>query len=213
MKQLTERQAAAQLQRAKAAYQTHLKKAYEPAALSCQACPHAGACCTDAHFVNVHITRLEAAAMRDTLERTTRLTVDERRAVYRRAADAVARYDLRLSGDTFRQTYSCPLFEPGSGCLVHRRAKPAACIQHACYDNWEDVPPAELQWRAEHRIEQLNNQVYGAAWAWLPVPLWLTLIDPEDQGRTLSELTRTWATVMPRSPVRHRRSLPVFRNV
>lgn len=211
MKPLTEQQAAAQLQRLKAAYQTQLIKVYEPAARSCQRCPQPGVCCTDAHFVNVHITRLEAVAMRDTLARTPRLTEAQRRQIYRRAGDAVARYHLQPTGDTFRQTYSCPLFEPGAGCLVHRRAKPAPCIQHACYDNWEDMPPAALQWRAEHRVEQLNNQVYGRAWAWLPIPLWLTLVDPEDQGRALAELARIWATNTHRPEVQRRRQLPVLK--
>jgi hypothetical protein len=112
--------------------------------------------------------------------------------VYRRAREAVERYNLSASGDTFAQTYSCPLFEPQVGCLVHRRAKPAPCIQHACYENWEDLPPASLQSRAEHRIEQLNRQVYGAAWAWLPVPLWLCLVDPQSDAEELERLAREW---------------------
>ncbi|MEJ7617708.1 MAG: hypothetical protein WKF30_12260 [Pyrinomonadaceae bacterium] len=197
MKRLTEQQALAQMQSVKAAYKSHIIKVYEPAALACKSCPNAGVCCTDAHFVNVHITRLEAIAMRETLERTPRLTHDERRAIYRRAAATVARHNLRLHGDTFQQTYSCPLFEPGVGCVVHRRAKPAPCIQHACYDNWEDVPPLALQWRTEHRIEQLNRQVYGSSWAWPPTPLWLTLVDPEDEGRALGEHAGEWSKARP----------------
>ncbi len=78
------------------------------------------------------------------------------------------------------------------GCLVHRRAKPAPCVQHACYDNWEDVPPLGLQWREEHRVERLNDEVYGAAWAWLPVPLWLALVDPDADGSELERLARVW---------------------
>jgi len=177
-------------------------------------------CCTDAHFVNVHITRLEAVAIRRTLERTPRLTLERRRAVYARAHAVVARYDLRASsGDTYAQTYSCPLFEPGVGCLVHRRAKPAPCIQHACYDNWEDVPALDLQWQAERRVEQLNTNVYGTAWAWLPTPLWLTLVDPDADGAELSSLARVWAARRTphvssnsgqRAP-RSRRALPVIR--
>src|SRR3954468_18215633 len=105
-----EQRALAQLQRIKASYQTVLKLNYEQKALSCRVCPTPGACCTDAHFVNVHITRLEAVAIRDTLARTPRLNEDERRAVYIRAHEAVGRYGLAPSGDTFAQTYSCPLF-------------------------------------------------------------------------------------------------------
>lgn len=192
MRKLSEASALAQLQRSKAAFQTHVKLVYEPAARDCRVCPTPGVCCTDAHFVNVHITRLEAVAVRETLGRTPRLSDAQRRAVYERARAAVARYGLRASGDTYAQTFSCPLFEPGAGCLVHRRAKPAPCVQHACYDNWEDLPPLELQWREERRVERLNTEVYGAAWAWLPVPLWLVLVDPASDGAELERYARAW---------------------
>ncbi len=189
---IEEQNALAHLQRVKASYQTFIKLNYEHQAEDCKTCPTRGVCCTDSHFVNVHITRLEAVAMRQTLERTPRLTDAERRAVYKRAREAVALYDLRSSGDTFAQTYSCPLYEPGSGCLVHRRAKPAPCIQHACYENWEDLPPAQLETRTEHQVEQLNRRVYGNAWAWLPTPLWLCLVDPDSDGQELARLARVW---------------------
>ncbi len=219
MRKLSEAAALARLQRGKVAFQSHIKLNYERAAQDCRVCPHAGVCCTDAHFVNVHITRLEAVAMRETLARTPRLTDEARRAVYARAGEAVARYNLRPAGDTFAQTYSCPLFAPGVGCLVHRRAKPAPCIQHACYDNWEDVPPPTLQWKAERRVEQLNTEVYGAAWAWLPTPLWLTLVDPEAESARLEHLTREWSARRLSKPHGNaarrarleRRSLPVLR--
>lgn len=191
----TEQHGLARLQRVKASYQTHIVLNYEHAAADCRTCPVRGTCCTDAHFVNVHITRLEAVSIRETLERTPRLDAPARRDVYTRAREAVARYGLRAlaSGETFAQTYACPLYEPEVGCLVHRRAKPAPCIQHACYENWEDLPPHSLQSRAEHRIEQLNTAVYGAAWAWLPTPLWLCLVDPHSDGLELERLTHVWA--------------------
>jgi hypothetical protein len=226
MKKLSEASALARLQRGKAAFQSHIKVNYEPAARDCRVCPTPGVCCTDAHFVNVHITRLEAVAMRETLRRTPRLDEAARRAVYMRARLAVERYDLRATtaGDTYAQTYSCPLFAPGAGCLVHARAKPAPCVQHACYDNWEEMPPVALQWRTERRVESLNEKTYGAAWAWLPTPLWLTLVDPEGDGAELARLIRVWsarraATATPnasarRAPAgeggRRRRSLPVI---
>jgi len=191
----TEGRGLARLQRLKASYQTHIVLNYEHASSSCSTCPVRGVCCTDAHFVNVHITRLEAVSIRETLERTPRINTEAKRAVYTRAREAVALYNLRAlsSGETFAQTYACPLYEPTVGCLVHRRAKPAPCIQHACYENWEDLPPHSLQSRAEHRIEQLNTAVYGAAWAWLPTPLWLSLVDPRSDGRELERLARLWA--------------------
>ncbi len=219
MQPLAEATALARLQRTKRAFQSHIKLAYEPAARDCRVCPTPGVCCTDAHFVNVHITRLEAVAMRETIARTPRLTDADRRAVYERARAAVGRYDLRATGDTFAQTYSCPLFAPGTGCLVHARAKPAPCIQHACYNDWIDVPPTALQWRAESRVEKLNDQTYGAAWAWLPTPLWLTLVDPDADGMELARLSAGWRTRRPTAPygnaaprlaLPRRRSLPVL---
>ena len=188
-----ERAALARLQRVKSAYQSFIKLNYERAAEDCGTCPTRGVCCTDAHFVNVHITRLEAVAIRETLRRTPRLTDAGRHAVYLRAVEAVERFNLRVEGDTFSQTFSCPLYEPSVGCLVHARAKPAPCIQHACYENWEDLPPTSLQARTEHRVEQLNNEIYDTAWAWLPLPLWLSLIDPESDGAELERLAREWS--------------------
>jgi hypothetical protein len=192
MRKLTEAEALARLKQGKAAFQTYIKFNFEYRAMDCRVCPTPGVCCTDAHFVNVHITRLEAVAIRETLERTPRLTVEERRAVYQRAREAVGRYGLSAAGDTFAQTFACPLFVKGTGCLVHQRAKPAPCVQHACYEDWSDVPPQDLQWREEHRIEQLNAEVYGTAWEWLPLPVWLTLVDPEADGIELQRLVRVW---------------------
>jgi hypothetical protein len=194
MNKLTEAAALARLQREKGAYRSHIKVNYEPAARACDACPTPGVCCTDAHFVNVHITRLEAVAIRETLARTPRIDDAARRAVYTRARLAVERYSLRpsVARDTYAQTYSCPLFAPGVGCLVHARAKPAPCIQHACYDNWEEMPPVALQWRTERRVEWLNEKTYGAAWDWLPTPLWLTLVDPHGDGAELARLVQLW---------------------
>jgi hypothetical protein len=218
MRKLSEDEALARLRRSKAAFQTHVKLNFEHRALDCRACPTPGVCCTDAHFVNVHITRLEAVAVRETISRTPRLDAEERRAVYARAREAVERYGLTASGDTFAQTYSCPLFVKGTGCLVHRRAKPAPCIQHACYDDWADVPPPAAQWREERRVEQLNAEVYGAAWAWLPLPLWLTLVDPDSDGAELRSLARAWesrrapGTQGPRRAAVKNRTLPVLRS-
>src|SRR5215213_11710290 len=219
MRKLTEAEAVARLKRGKVRFQTHVKLNYEHRALSCRACPTPGVCCTDAHFVNVHITRLEAVAIRDALARTPRMNEDERRAVYLRAREAVGRYGLTRSGDTLAQTFSCPLFLKGAGCLVHQRAKPAPCVQHACYEDWADVPPLDGQWREEGRIERLNTEVYGAAWEWLPLPVWLTLVDPYTDGAELRRLARAWESRPARAPRVHtahrarprNRTLPVLR--
>jgi len=219
MKKLTEAAALARLQREKSAYRSHIKFNYEAAARDCRVCPTPGVCCTDAHFVNVHITRLEAVAIRETLARTPRLDDTERRAVYQRARLAVERYGLVSAGDTFAQTFSCPLFTKGVGCLVHQRAKPAPCVQHACYEDWADVPPLDAQWREEGRIERLNTEVYGTAWEWLPLPVWLTLVDPYTDGAELQRLARVWGSRAAAGGRGHgaarprpkRRTLPVLR--
>ena len=213
MRKLNEREAVARLKRGKVRFQTHVKLNYEHRALSCRSCPTPGVCCTDAHFVNVHITRLEAVAIRDTLARTPRLNEDERRAVYVRAQEAVGRYGLTATGGTLAQTFSCPLFVKGVGCLVHQRAKPAPCVQHACYEDWADVPPLDGQWREEGRIERLNTEVYGAAWEWLPLPVWLTLLDPDADGAELRRLERAWESRPARAPREHARVRPKSRTL
>lgn len=175
MKTLSQTKALRELQKLKTTYQSFVKTDYEHNAADCRTCPTKGACCLDAHFVNVHITKLEAVAVRQTLEN---LSAEKRREIYGRAAETVEKYDLKTSGDTFLQTFACPLFEKGVGCLVHSTAKPAPCIQHACYKNEADLPPDRLQEEVEDKIEKLNKQTYGKAAAWLALPVWLELVNP-----------------------------------
>ena len=68
MKRPSEKQALARLQKVKDAYRETIAGGYEHRAKSCLTCETKGACCLDAHFVNVHITRLEAAAIRGVLD-------------------------------------------------------------------------------------------------------------------------------------------------
>lgn len=175
MKMLPQIKGLNELKKLKTAYQNFIKTRYEPNAQDCQTCPTKGVCCIDAHFVNVHITKLEAVAIRKTLGK-----LDEKRQaeIYKRAAETVEKYNLKCSGDTFAQTFACPLFEKGVGCLVHFEGKPAPCISHACYGNKEDLPPEFLQEEIENKIERLNKRTYGKYWTWLPVPVWLSLINP-----------------------------------
>ena len=140
----------------------------ESRAKSCLTCETPGACCLDAHFVNVHISRLEAAAVGEVL---AALPAELQRTVVERVDAAIETYGLTADGDTFAQKFACPLFEKGIGCLVHSTAKPAPCIVHACYENEDDLPPDELQASAEREIEALNARVYGRPQPWLPLPL------------------------------------------
>lgn len=176
MKMLSEKQGLVKLQRLKADYREAIAAGYEHKAKSCLTCETQGACCLDAHFVNVHITRLEAQSIRETL---AELSAEKRTDVYRRVEETIEKYGLRAEGDTFAQTYACPLFEKGTGCLVHNSGKPLPCIQHACYERKDDLPPDELLSEREKTVEQLNRYIYGNGPWWMPLPLWLIKTEGE----------------------------------
>ncbi len=170
MKPLSQTKALEKLREMKLDFAEQIRRGYEHRAKDCATCPTQGACCLDAHFVNVHITRLEAAAIREVLKR---LPSERRRDVEVRIGETIARYELLSAGDTFAKTYACPLFEKGVGCLVHGEAKPLACIAHACYENKEDLPPERLIDEREVDVERLNELTYRAPAKWLPLPVWL----------------------------------------
>lgn len=187
MERLTEEQGLIQLRREKSRFRKYIQLVYEPSAQDCGTCPTAGVCCTDAHFVNVHISRLEAVAIRRAVE-NAELNEAERQSIYDRARQIAERFSLSADDDAFSRTYSCPLFRPGTGCLVHQEAKPAPCIHHACYENAEDLPPESLLGRAELEIERLNQAVYGSDVDWRPIPVWLASMEtaPADALATSS---------------------------
>lgn len=171
MKRLNENEAIRRLDKLKTKYRQNIAENYEHRAKNCLTCETQGACCLDAHFVNVHITKLEAVAIGKVLDNLAREKLAE---VNQRIEEIIEKYNLKDSGDTFSQTFACPLFEKGTGCLVHV-VKPVPCIQHACYDFREDLPPDELQEEVEEKIERLNRQTYGNS-KWLPLPLWLKML-------------------------------------
>ena len=171
MKYLSEQKAIEKLHNLKSNYQQGIKEGYEPKAKSCLTCETKGACCLDAHFVNVHITRLEAAAIRKAL---LKLPEGKHNEVYTRIKNSIKEYDLTDSGDTFAKTYACPLFEKNNGCLVHHEGKPLPCISHACYENEKDLPPDHLQTEQEIAVNDLNRKTYGADARWLPLPIALS---------------------------------------
>lgn len=174
---MSEPKALGELEKLKNAYRNLIAANYEHRAASCQTCPTRGACCLDEHFVNVHITRLEAVAIAKTL---ASLNEEKQREIYNRAEKAVEKYDLNSDGDTFQKTFACPLFEKETGCLVHASGKPAPCISHACYENESDLPPDDLQEEIEFNIERLNRKTYGGASVLSPLPVWLGALNPFD---------------------------------
>ncbi|MCY7377015.1 MAG: hypothetical protein LH472_13735 [Pyrinomonadaceae bacterium] len=175
MKTLTETGALHDLQKLKSDYQNFIKENYEHHAASCETCPTKGACCLDAHFVNVHISKLEAVAIRKTL---SKLNEKKQHEIYARVTETVEKYDLKSDGNSFAKTFACPLFEKNVGCLVHENGKPAPCISHACYENKEDLPPDNLQATVENKIQRLNRRTYGNRWNYLALPVWLDSINP-----------------------------------
>ena len=164
---LSKSRALGRLQDLKNEYAGLIRARYEHRAKSCVTCETKGACCLDAHFVNVHITRLEGEAIDGVI---SRLPQEKQNDIYDRVAATIEKYDLDEPGDTFAKTYTCPLFEPSIGCLVHLEGKPLPCISHACYEKQEDLPPDELQLACEQDVESLNISVYGDV-RWLPLPV------------------------------------------
>lgn len=172
MKQLSEKQALIKLRAIKNDFRTLLKQNYEHRAKDCGTCETKGACCLDAHFVNVHITRLEAVLIREELEK---LSPEKQTEIYQRIDETIEKYNLSDKGDTFQKTFACPLFEKNIGCLIHS-VKPIPCIQHACYERQEDLPPDELQAETEEKIDRLDEQTYKKFPRWLPLPVYLDSI-------------------------------------
>lgn len=171
MKPLSQNAALERLKKLKSAYAARIRTDFEHRAKPCAACETPGACCMDAHFVNVHITRLEASAIRN---RLAEFAPELRRSVGIRINAAIEKYGLSDSGDTFSRSFACPLYEKGIGCLVHGDAQPLPCISHACYDRQEDLPPEGLQFEQESLVDTLNRRAYGKAAKWLPLPVALS---------------------------------------
>ena len=168
MKLLSQQKALGHLDRIVSDLKSEIREKYEHRAKNCRTCETIGACCLDAHFVNVHISRLEAVAIERSLRK---LSAKHQQKVCERIDDTIKEYSLESEGDTFAQTYACPLFEKGVGCLVHEDGKPVPCIMHACYERAEDLPPNELQTMAEARIETLNTRTYAQILPLLPLPI------------------------------------------
>ncbi|HEX6126451.1 MAG TPA: hypothetical protein VFZ23_13835 [Pyrinomonadaceae bacterium] len=168
MKTLSETLALEKLHELKIQFADRIRAGYEHRAKDCMTCETQGACCLDAHFVNVHVTRLEAAAIKRVMDGWP---IAKRNEVLRRILRVIDTYDLDTDGDTFAKTFACPLFEKGTGCLVHERGKPLPCIEHACYEKQEDLPPDEMLAQQEGLVEKLNELTYRKPVTWLPLPV------------------------------------------
>lgn len=171
MKPLSEKQALMKLQKLKDDFRDFIKQNYEHRAKSCETCNTKGACCLDAHFVNVHITKLEAVLIKAEL---AKFAPEKQKEISQRIAETIEKYDLSDKGDTFQKTFACPMFEKNVGCIIHS-VKPIPCIAHACYERKEDLPPDQFQTEVETKIEYLNEKTYKKITRWLPLPL--SLID------------------------------------
>lgn len=168
MKLLSEQKALERLAKIKADFKTEIANSYEHRAKSCLTCETQGACCLDAHFVNVHISRLEAVAITRAIQD---LPTEKQDTIYERIEAGIETYDLSSGDESFNKTYACPMFEKGVGCIIHNTGKPVPCITHACYENADDLPPDELQHRQEAIIDDLNHRTYGKPQPDLPLPV------------------------------------------
>ncbi|MBL8125069.1 MAG: hypothetical protein KIT61_00480 [Pyrinomonadaceae bacterium] len=168
MKIISETKGIERLAEIRAGFSRDIHDDFEHKAKPCAECETPGDCCLDAHFVNVRISRLEAAAIRQALDQ---LSPEKKYAVFERVENAIDRFDLTSTHDSAAKTYACPLFENGIGCLIHDTAKPLPCIAHACYEKKEDLPPDELLAGRENEIDDLNKRVYGRSAPLLPLPV------------------------------------------
>lgn len=177
MKLISETKALEKLQTLKAEFAERVKTDFEHRAKNCSMCETKGACCLDAHFVNVHITRLEAVAIRNAI---TELPLEKQAEIFGRIEDAIEKYGLSGEGDSFSITYACPLFEQSTGCLVHAKGKPLPCITHACYERREDLPPDALLDKQESKTANLNRLTYTERVRLLPLPIAIKRYSPRD---------------------------------
>ena len=155
MKTLSETTALKKALEIKAEHRAEVRDRYEPRAKDCLTCETKGACCLDAHFVNVRVSRLEALLIAEEL---SRLPAERLAKVVTRILESIEMFGLE-DGSTER-TYACPLFEKEAGCLVHD-VKPIPCVQHACYEKKEDLPPDALMEEAEMKLDDLTKRTYG----------------------------------------------------
>jgi len=167
MKTLSESAGLEKLGKIRERFRRRVSDGYEQNAAPCHECSTPGACCLDAHFVNVRISRLEAVAIRRKLKS---LPAGKYAAIVRRVDNVITNFRLDADSDAGQKTYACPLYERGSGCLVHDEGKPLPCIHHACYESQDDLPPDELLSDAELAVERLNRRVYGRSLPLLPLP-------------------------------------------
>ncbi len=171
MRPISERKSLERLDKIVADLRSHISNTYEHRAKSCSTCETPGACCLDAHFVNVRISRLEAVAINKFIDAQPGKRADE---IRRRIDRTIIDFDLTLDAE-HENKFACPLFEKGIGCLVHDVAKPIPCIVHACYESAADLPPSATTETAELAINRLNTQTYRRPQPQLPIPLAIKL--------------------------------------
>ena len=86
MKTLSEKQALIKLRTLKNDFRNRIKQNYEHRAKDCGTCETKGACCVDAHFVNVHITKLEAVLIKEEL---AKFTPEKQKNIEKRISETV----------------------------------------------------------------------------------------------------------------------------
>ena len=106
MKPISEKRALEKLLQLQTSFADHIRRTYEHRAKDCVTCETPGACCLDAHFVNVGITRLEAVAIAKVVSEAS---PDARIRVRNRIGRTIDNYALDTTADSFSKMYACPL--------------------------------------------------------------------------------------------------------
>lgn len=166
MKVLPENKSFEKVREIKARHRSAVQDDYEFKAKDCVTCETKGACCLDAHFVNVRVSHLESVLMIEELKKLPAAMFSE---VTDRIDAAIETFQLMDRRDE-TATYSCPLFEPSVGCLVHE-VKPVPCVQHACYEKESDLPPESLREEAELEIDRIVRRTYGKSLPLKSIPI------------------------------------------
>jgi hypothetical protein len=173
MKIVAERKGLEEVRRIKELHARTIRSTYEEKAKDCITCETKGACCLDAHFVNVKVSRLEAILM---VEELRGLEAEAFDRIKNRITNSIEIFGLSSESE---ETYACPLFDAELGCTVHK-VKPVPCVQHACYEKEEDLPPDVLGQEVENEIDGLVRAVYGKPVPYSAIPVAMAQILAEE---------------------------------
>jgi hypothetical protein len=105
-----------------------------------------------------------------------KLPIEKQKEIYCRIEQTIENYDLKSSGDTFAQTFACPLFEKEIGCLVHASGKTRRVHSACVLRKQTGFAARRVTVGSRNEIERLNEQTYKTSARWLSLPVFLHLV-------------------------------------